>query len=110
MTQVLTRHPDFSAYSFHSLHGSLPPARRQATYSSFTSSLPSTSPSILLTTDVAARGIDVPEVDVVVQMEPPGDPRGFAHRIGRTARAGRSGKAVALLRQGKEQDYVGECR
>ncbi len=65
-------------------------------------------PSVLLCTDVAARGLDLPDVDVVVQFDPPQDPKGFSHRAGRTARAGRKGKAFVLLCiEGREIEYVG---
>ncbi|KAI0082790.1 DEAD-domain-containing protein [Panus rudis PR-1116 ss-1] len=89
-----------------SLHGHLPPSTRTKTLESFTSSVctPS-SPSILLATDVAARGLDLPDVDVVIQFDPPSDPKAFSHRCGRTARAGRSGRAWVLL-VGRERDYV----
>jgi len=73
---------------------------------SFTSSLSSPdSPSILLATDVAARGLDLPDVDVVIQFDPPSDPKTFSHRCGRTARAGKNGKAYVLL-VGKEVEYI----
>lgn len=45
-------------------------------------------------------------MDVVVQYDPPTDPKTFSHRVGRTARAGRTGKAVLLLTQGREEEYV----
>jgi len=61
---------------------------------------------VLLTTDVAARGLDVPNVDLVVQLDPPQDPKNFAHRCGRAGRAGRMGRAVVLLTEGREEDYV----
>jgi len=64
------------------------------------------SPAILLCTDVAARGLDLPDVDAVIQFDPPVDPRQFSHRAGRTARAGKSGRAWVLLSE-KEADYAG---
>jgi ATP-dependent RNA helicase DDX55/SPB4 len=75
---------------------------------SFTSS-PATpaTPSILLTTDVAARGLDLPRVDIIIQFDPPSDPKTFSHRCGRTARAGKSGRAWVLL-VGREEEYVGK--
>ncbi|KAG6884714.1 hypothetical protein C0993_008782 [Termitomyces sp. T159_Od127] len=95
-----------SSVTLHSLHGNLPPAARTRTLSSFSSALSTpTAPSILLATDVAARGLDLPHVDVVIQFDPPSDPKAFSHRCGRTARAGRSGRAWVLL-VGREAEYV----
>ncbi|KAF9462671.1 DEAD-domain-containing protein [Collybia nuda] len=92
--------------TLHSLHGNLPPTSRTRTLGAFSSSLPTPeSPSILLATDVAARGLDLPHVDVVIQFDPPSDPKAFSHRCGRTARAGRSGRAWVLL-VGREAEYV----
>ena len=51
---------------------------------------------LLVATDVAARGIDIPELTHVFQYEPPEDPESYIHRAGRTARAGASGAAVSL--------------
>ncbi|GAA5821344.1 hypothetical protein JCM11251_004580 [Rhodosporidiobolus azoricus] len=105
--KVLSSLPSLAAsgFSLHSLHGQQAPNRRSSTFSAFTS-LPPTTPGVLLCTDVAARGLDLPDVDVVVQIDPPNDPRVFGHRVGRTARAGRAGKAVVLLHKGREEGYV----
>lgn len=48
---------------------------------------------LLVCTDVAARGIDIPDVAWIVLFDPPQDPSYFIHRVGRTARAGKNGKA-----------------
>lgn len=52
---------------------------------------------VLLCTDVAARGLDIPDVSWIVQFDPPQDPDVFVHRVGRTARMGRTGHALTLL-------------
>jgi superfamily II DNA/RNA helicase len=61
-------------------------------------------PRVLVATDVAARGIHVDDVDLVVQYDPPDDPKDYLHRSGRTARAGASGMVVALAEQGQVRD------
>ncbi|KAF9247068.1 DEAD-domain-containing protein [Melanogaster broomeanus] len=95
-----------SKYKLFSLHGHLPPAARTRALSAFSSTLSSSiAPSILLATDVAARGLDIPHVEVVIQFDPPSDPKAFSHRCGRTARAGRSGRAYVFL-AGRETEYV----
>ena len=106
--QIMSRLPALQNYHLTSLHGDFPPRIREAALSTFVSH-PSShlSPSVLLCTDVAARGVDFLNVDVVVQYDPPTDPKTFSHRAGRTARAGKIGKAVALLGRGREEDYVG---
>lgn len=85
------------------LHGKHPANVRQKNFTRFTTS---TSPSILLTTDVASRGLDIPSVDLVVQIEPPPDPKTFIHRCGRAGRAGRRGLSIVLIHPGREEDYV----
>lgn len=85
------------------LHGKHQANVRQKNFTKFTTS---TTPSILLTTDVAARGLDIPSVDLVVQIDPPSDPKTFIHRCGRAGRAGRRGLSIVLLHPGREEDYV----
>ncbi|KAI4168382.1 MAG: hypothetical protein LQ343_006467 [Gyalolechia ehrenbergii] len=99
---ILPSHED-GKFSLVPLHGKHPPKVRQKNFSAFSNS---TSPSILLTTDVAARGLDIPQVDLVVQIDPPSDPKVFLHRCGRAGRAGRKGLSVILLQPGREEDYI----
>ncbi len=86
------------------LHGKHPPKVREKNFSAFANS---TTPSLLLTTDVAARGLDIPQVDLVIQLDPPTDPKVFLHRCGRAGRAGRKGLSVIFLQPGREEDYLG---
>jgi ATP-dependent RNA helicase DeaD len=63
------------------------------------------SEDILVATDIAARGIDVPAVGHVINYDVPEDPLIYFHRIGRTARAGGSGKAISLVSQERIDDF-----
>ncbi|KAK1355098.1 DEAD-box ATP-dependent RNA helicase 18 [Heracleum sosnowskyi] len=83
------------------LHGQMKQAAREKALASFTS----LSSGILLCTDVAARGLDIPGVDCVIQYDPPQDPDVFIHRVGRTARLGRQGSSIVFLSP-KEEAYV----
>merc|ERR1719397_2019716 len=56
----------------------------------------------LVATDVAARGLDIPEIDLVIQCEPPKDVDSYIHRSGRTGRAGRSGISIIFYKGGQE--------
>lgn len=88
---------------FFSLHGKLQTSSRQKTLDAFGEIL---GKAVLLTTDVAARGIDIPEVDLVVQLDPPSDTNMFLHRCGRAGRANREGRAITFLNEGREEDYI----
>jgi len=76
------------------IHGKQKQAKRTQTFFQFTNA----ESGILLCTDVAARGLDIPLVDWIVQYDPPDDPKEYIHRVGRTARAGTSGNALLILR------------
>ncbi|KAH8882575.1 DEAD-domain-containing protein [Thozetella sp. PMI_491] len=87
----------------HKLHGSLSQPVRTATLRSFTLCK---DPAVLITTDISSRGLDVPEVDLVIEYDPAFAVADHVHRIGRTARAGRPGKAILFLLPGCEEGYV----
>ncbi|KAI5970290.1 SPB4 [Candida margitis] len=99
---------DDSNLQFFSLHGQLNTKARLNTLEKFISGNEANTKYVLMTTDVAARGIDVPEVDLVVQLDPPTDPSVFLHRCGRTGRANKAGRAIVMLNDGtQEEDYIG---
>ncbi|PWN89108.1 DEAD-domain-containing protein [Acaromyces ingoldii] len=75
------------------LHGKQKQQKRTATFFEFCNA----PHGILLCTDVAARGLDIPKVDWIIQFDPPDDPRDYIHRVGRTARAGKEGKSLMFL-------------
>lgn len=89
--------------TLHKLHGSLPQQTRTSTLSAFTSCR---DPAVLITTDISSRGLDVPAVDLVIEYDPAFAAADHVHRVGRTARAGRPGKAVVFLQPGCEEGYV----
>jgi ATP-dependent RNA helicase DDX21 len=58
---------------------------------------------VLVATDVAARGLDIPSVELVVHYDVPQDAEAFLHRSGRTGRAGRTGNAVILFKESESR-------
>ncbi|KKK13323.1 hypothetical protein ARAM_001990 [Aspergillus rambellii] len=92
-----------NAVTMYKLHGSLPQHIRTATLSSFAKNR---DPSVLICTDVASRGLDLPNVDLVVEYDPAFSSDEHLHRIGRTARLGRDGRAHIFLLPGCEENYV----
>ncbi|OAA47679.1 DEAD-like helicase [Metarhizium rileyi] len=87
----------------HRMHGSLSQSVRTATLKSFSACK---SPSLLITTDVSSRGLDIPSVDLVIEYDPAFSFDDHIHRVGRTARAGRSGDATLFLLPGSEEGYI----
>lgn len=101
-TPTLTT-PQNPNLTIHKLHGSLTQPLRTATLAAFSRS---PHPCILFCTDVASRGLDLPNIDLVIEYDPPFSSDDHLHRVGRTARAGREGRAVILLMPGKEEGYI----
>lgn len=83
------------------LHGKMVPKKRNGFYRKYVA----LEAGVLFSTDVAARGIDIPDVDWIIQLAAPKDPSFFIHRIGRTARAGRSGGALLYVSEA-EKPYI----
>ncbi|XP_068098790.1 probable ATP-dependent RNA helicase DDX47 [Hyperolius riggenbachi] len=89
---LLLRNLGFTAIP---LHGQMSQNKRLGALNKFKAK----SRSILLATDVASRGLDIPHVDVVINFDIPTHSKDYIHRVGRTARAGRSGKAITFVTQ-----------
>ncbi|KAJ9095615.1 ribosomal RNA processing protein [Naganishia friedmannii] len=77
------------------LHGQLSQSQRLAALNAFKSGRR----QVLVATDVASRGLDIPAVDLVINYDMPTHSKDYIHRVGRTARAGRAGKAISLVTQ-----------
>lgn len=85
------------------IHGQLSQSSRLGALNKFkassTGGAAGGAPRILVATDVASRGLDIPSVDLVVNYDVPSSSKDYIHRVGRTARAGRSGKSVTFVTQ-----------
>jgi ATP-dependent RNA helicase DeaD len=93
MVDELTEEMVARGYSADRIHGDMSQAQREKVMGRFRSS----AIEFLVATDVAARGIDVENVEVVFNYDIPWDEEDYVHRIGRTGRAGRSGRAFSLI-------------
>jgi superfamily II DNA/RNA helicase len=82
------------------IHGNLNQNQRQRALAAFAAG----QPRVMVATDVAARGIHVDDVELVVHFDPPNDHKDYLHRSGRTARAGASGMVVALVDHAQARD------
>ena len=80
-------------YAADRLHGDITQQMRERVLKRFREG----AVEILVATDVAARGLDIEEIDIVFNYDLPTDPEDYVHRIGRTGRAGRSGRAVSFV-------------
>jgi superfamily II DNA/RNA helicase len=81
------------------LHGDVPQFKRENAYRKFKEGRL----KILVATNVAARGLDFPDIDLVIQTEPPNNTEPYIHRSGRTARKGKEGSCVTLFTQNTER-------
>ncbi|KAH6928415.1 hypothetical protein HPB50_015508 [Hyalomma asiaticum] len=77
------------------LHSQMPQKERLISLNTFKSN----TCRVLVATDVASRGLDIPSVELVLNHNVPSAPKDYVHRVGRTARAGRGGKAITLVTQ-----------
>ncbi|XP_071039788.1 probable ATP-dependent RNA helicase DDX47 [Parasteatoda tepidariorum] len=98
-TAFLLRNLGFTAIP---LHGKLSQAKRLGALQKFKGK----TRSILIATDVASRGLDIPHVDVVINFDLPSHSKDYIHRVGRTARAGRGGKSITFVVQFEVEAYL----
>ncbi|KKY19758.1 putative atp-dependent rna helicase dbp8 [Phaeomoniella chlamydospora] len=82
-------------FTLSTLHSQMPQAQRTENLSNFRSR----KSRILIATDVASRGLDIPSVSLVINYDVPRDPATYVHRVGRTARAGREGTSITFIGQ-----------
>jgi superfamily II DNA/RNA helicase len=82
------------------MHGDLSQGQRKRALSRFDSG----AVDVLVATDVAARGLDLDDITHVINYDPPQDHKDYVHRVGRTARAGRSGTGVTLVTAKQQAD------
>ncbi|MFF9087450.1 DEAD/DEAH box helicase [Streptomyces sp. NPDC014991] len=97
---LLTRHLRASGVHAAALHSGKSQPQRTRTLGQFRSG----QISVLVATNVAARGLHVDDLDLVVNVDPPTDPKDYVHRAGRTARAGESGSVVTLVLSGQRRE------
>ena len=88
-------------YRIFPIHGKMKQSDRDVSIQEFREA----KQGILLATDVAARGIDIPNIEWIIQYDAPQDPSMFVHRVGRTARIGHEGNAIIFLRE-HEDAYI----
>jgi ATP-dependent RNA helicase DeaD len=100
-TQRLAQELKDEGFRLVTIHGDLSQKERNIAMSRFRKGLD----NVLVATDIAARGIDVPAVGHVINYDVPYEPLIYFHRIGRTARAGATGKAISLVVPQRIQDF-----
>jgi superfamily II DNA/RNA helicase len=84
------------------LHGDMSQAQRERALGHFAAGRN----DVLVATDVAARGLDLEHISHVINFDPPGDEKAYVHRVGRTARAGRSGTGITFVTPEQRSDVA----
>lgn len=95
-------HLEKAGISSAAIHGNKSQSARERALDGFKDG----SVRVLVATDVAARGIDVDQISHVINYDLPNVPETYVHRIGRTARAGKSGEAWSFCEDGEERDFL----
>mmetsp|Transcript_8055 Transcript_8055/g.8307 ORF Transcript_8055/g.8307 Transcript_8055/m.8307 type:complete len:439 (+) Transcript_8055:1-1317(+) len=84
------------------LHSKISQKKRKKEYQGFLKA----KAGVLLTTDLSSRGIDIPDLDVIIQFDPPKNEESFVHRVGRTARVGRKGESLLFIQNNNEKKFI----
>lgn len=92
----------FKTLTAQAIHGDIGQKQRDSTLNAFRAG----AFNVLVATDVAARGIDIKDVDLVIQFQPPRDVDTYVHRSGRTGRAGAKGISVLMFQANQSRDIV----
>jgi superfamily II DNA/RNA helicase len=95
---------NFQGLAAAGLHGSAGKAERKKALEDFRNG----KIQLLIASDIAARGLDIPGVDYVINLDMPDDAQTYLHRAGRTGRAGHSGTAISIVTAGETQ-YIEKC-
>ncbi|KAK9428031.1 P-loop containing nucleoside triphosphate hydrolase protein [Lipomyces doorenjongii] len=104
LSHILKTYLKSTSPMIYKLHGSLSQPLRKSTLAAFTKL--TSGPSVLLCTDVASRGLDLPSISHVVEFDPPFALEDHLHRVGRTARVGNEGWSTIFVLPGKEEGYI----
>lgn len=105
----LTRHLQKKGFNAQGMHSDLDQSEREAVMLAFRNR----KLRILVATDVVSRGIDIDDIDLVLNYDVPRDPEDYVHRVGRTARASRKGQAITFVNEremrefGRIEDLIG---
>jgi ATP-dependent RNA helicase DeaD len=91
-----------AGFDAESIHGQISQARREAVLGRFREA----KVSMMVATEVAARGLDIEEIPFIINYDIPRDPLMYFHRIGRTARAGKSGTAITFVTHEEESELA----
>lgn len=86
----------------YKLHSKISNKKRKKEYNGFVRA----KKGVMLTTDLSSRGIDIPDLDVIIQYDPPKNEEAFVHRVGRTARVGKKGESYLFLLDNQEKQFL----
>jgi ATP-dependent RNA helicase DDX47/RRP3 len=88
-------------FEVSTVHGQMSQVKRLGALNKFKAN----EKKILIATDVVSRGLDIPNVDIVLNYDIPQSHKDYIHRVGRTARAGKTGHSISIVNQYDVQDY-----